>query len=53
MTVRELGAKAVKYGVKWNIIKATFAFGAVCGMLFMAVLLTFTKALAALTGVVQ
>lgn len=53
MTARELASKAVQYGVKWNIIKATWAFGAVCGMLFMAVLLTFTKALATLTGVIQ
>lgn len=47
----KLGATALKYGVKWNIIKFTFALGAVCGMLFMAILMTFTKALVALAGV--
>lgn len=53
MTARELASKAVRYGVKWNIIKATWAFGAVCGMLFMAVLLTVPKIVTAIMGAVQ
>jgi hypothetical protein len=38
------------YAVKWNIIKLSFAIGAIVGMLFMAILLTVPQALAALTG---
>lgn len=53
MTFRNIAAKAVQYGVKWNIIKLTFALGAVFGMLFMAILMTSAKALGALLGVVQ
>lgn len=53
MTLRELSSKAVQYGVKWNIIKATWAFGAVCGMLFMAILLTVPGILKSIVGVVQ
>lgn len=52
MNLRNIAATALKYGVRWNVIKLTWAVGAVCGMLWMAVLMTFTKALAAVTGVV-
>ena len=51
MNIRPLASKALKYGVAWNVIKLSFALGAVFGMLAMAILLTSAKALAMLTGV--
>lgn len=46
--LKTYGGQAVRFGVRWNIIKLTFALGAISGMLFMAILMAGGQATLAL-----
>ena len=50
--LKAVARKLVTYGVKLEILQLTFSIGAVCGMVWMAVLLTVPKVLMAMTGAV-
>jgi hypothetical protein len=51
--IRSLALKAAKLGISAEVLMLTFSIGAVCGMLFEAILITVPKLAFALAGVLH